>query len=104
MARTRATKPKPVEEIEFRVVWEHEDSLPVLYSNQLIISHSGGSEFYLLFGHLSPPLPPNLTAEGKKSEFVSVKPIARIVVSPSAMENFIEAMSRNIEKFKEQEK
>jgi hypothetical protein len=86
-----------------RIVWDSDEDLPALYSNHLYISHSGETEFHLVFGHLSPPITVNLE-EDELPEAVMIKPVAKIVISPKAMEAFIRILNDNYEKFKKLQK
>lgn len=49
------------------------DDLPAYYSNHLYISHGGEHEFYLIFGHLTPPLVIGLSEEEVPNE-IEIKP------------------------------
>ena len=81
-----------------RVVWGSDEDLPVIYANQLYISHGGETEFHLLFGHLSPPLTVGLT-EDELPDMIKVKPVAKIVLAPKVMRGFVDALNINLEKF-----
>jgi len=91
------------EEKAVRVKWGSPEDLPALYSNHLYISHGGEHEFYLIFGHLTPPLIIGLSEEEVPNE-LEIKPVAKIVISPEAMRNFVKAMSENLKRYEEKNK
>jgi len=90
-------------EKEIRIVWGSDENIPALYANHLFISHVGEFEFHLIFGHLSPPLALGLH-EGELPDYVQIKPVAKIVISPEAMKKFVEAIDDNLNKFIEKQK
>lgn len=91
-----------IREKKVRILWDDGESVSVAYANQLYISHAGGKEFHLTFGHLAPPILFGLE-EDEIPESVSIQPIAKIVVSPDAMKEFVDALNENFSKFKESE-
>lgn len=86
-----------------RIFWASDEDLPALYSNHLHVSHSGETEFHLVFGHLSPPITMNLE-EDELPETVKINPIAKIVISPKAMEAFVRILNDNFERYEKQQK
>lgn len=85
-------------EKEVRVIWDQGEDLPVHYVNHFYVSHQGGAEFHLTFGHLIPPL----TIGMKKSELpdiLKISPVSRIVLSPDAIKVLIEVLQNNLAKF-----
>jgi hypothetical protein len=102
MAKKRPTRAQ-LEGKVVRLVWASADDLPALYSNHLLVTHGGESEFHIIFGHLTPPL---ILAESSKDipdEFI-IRPIAKIVITPQSMRKFIDAMTKNLERFEERTK
>jgi hypothetical protein len=91
MAEKKNPKPK---EKPIRIIWDPGDDLPVLYANQLFVSHAGDTEFHLVFGHLFPPLTMGLE-EAELPDRVRIKPVAKIVISPEAMKAFSEVLVKN---------
>ena len=79
------------------IKWGSANNLPALYANHLYISHGGEQEFYLVFGHLTPPV--GFSEQDFPSE-LEIEPISKIVISPEAMRNFVRAMSDNFQKYK----
>ncbi len=86
-----------------RLVWSSADDLPALYSNHLLVTYGGGSEFHIIFGHLTPPLVVTESPEDIPDVF-TIKPIAKIVVTPQTMNKFIDVMTKNLERFEERKK
>jgi hypothetical protein len=93
------TKKEPEGKI-VRLVWDSAENLPALYSNQLIVTHGGESEFHIIFGHLTPPLILPESVEEIPDQIV-IKPVAKIVVTPKTIKKFIEALTKNLEKYEE---
>lgn len=92
------TEEQESKEKKIRVVWGSDEELPALYANHLYVSHTGGTEFHIIFGHLSPPLTAGLD-ENELPESLKVKPVAKIVVSPEVMRAFVKLLHDNYEKF-----
>lgn len=86
-----------------RLIWDSSDGLPTLYSNHLIVTHGGESEFHIIFGHLTPPLI-LAASEDELPDHLVIKPVAKIVVTPQTMKKFIDAMAKNLKGFEEKQK
>ena len=97
------TEKSNIKEKEVRIIWDSEAELPSSYANHLFVSHAGDTEFHLVFGHLSPPVTINLD-ESELPEFVKIKPVAKLVIGPKAMEAFLEIINDNWKKFEERQK
>ncbi len=89
-----------LKEKKIRILWDAGENIPSVFANQLYISHAGGKEFHLTFGHLTPPIVFGLE-EDEIPDSINVKPVAKIVVSPDVMEEFVNAMNENFQRFKE---
>jgi hypothetical protein len=96
---TDKTEPK---EKKIRILWGSDEDIPALYANHLLVSFAGGSEFHLIFGHLSPPLLLG-REESELPDSVKIKPVAKIVISPAGMKQFIEALNKNYAKYESQQ-
>lgn len=81
-----------------KLKWGSAEALPALYANHLYVSHGGEHEFYLIFGHLSPPI--GFSDEDMPNE-LEITPINKVVLSPEAMRNFVKAMSENLKRYEE---
>jgi len=76
------------------------EQLPVIFANHMLVSHTE-DEFFLTFFQLTPPV----LIEGGQLKFEDIKgaeakAVARISISASRMNAFIEAQKRNLETWK----
>jgi hypothetical protein len=85
-------------EKQIRLVWGSVDELPTLFVNQVQISHAGGSEFHIFFGHATPPLTFGL-AEEEIPDKITIEPLAKIVVTPEMMRAVVHVLSENLENY-----
>jgi hypothetical protein len=99
MAEIDIASGKNQETKKIRVVWGSADDIPTTYVNNLFISHAG-SEFYLIFGELSPPI---ILGKGKEEipESIVIKPVIKLAISPEAMIQMADVINGNLEKFEE---
>jgi len=88
----------PEKEKKVRVVWGSNETTPVLYANHIQVTHAGGTEYHITFGHLNPPLTFGLDESEIPNELV-VKPIITIVASPDVMRAFVEVLKGNVAQF-----
>jgi hypothetical protein len=93
-----ADQETPKKEKMLRVVWGTNENTPVLYANNIQVSHAGGTEFHITFGHLSPPLTLGLE-ESELPDKVVIKPLTTIVTSPAVMRAFVEVLKGNLAQF-----
>ena len=91
-----------IKEKAIRVVWGSGEDIPALYTNHIFVSHAGGTEFYLIFGHLSPPITIGLVEEELPTSVV-IKPVAKLIVSPDVMKAFVRVLNDNLKNFEERE-
>ena len=89
---------KEYQEKTVRIIWGSDEELPALYANHIYVSHSGETEFHIIFGHLSPPLTAGME-EDELPENIKIKPVAKLVVSPKVMRAFLKVLNDNFEKF-----
>lgn len=80
--------------------WEPSESQIAVYSNQFVIGHmdENGGEFVLTFGQVTLPIildPSKLPAE------IDVKPVAKILVTPTMMFKLAEAINENVARYQE---
>ncbi len=75
--------------------WGTGEQAPTFYANQLFISHTG-NEFYLVFGELSPII--SLDKQDDLPDYLEIKPVVKIAVSPPNMVNFTKAIQENMGK------
>lgn len=81
-----------------RLVWDEGEDIPYVYANHIYVTHQGGSEFHIMFGHAAPPLLLG-KEEDELPDSVAIKPVAKIVTSPDAARAFLEVLTENIEKY-----
>ncbi len=77
--------------------WESADDFSAIYANELYIMHTA-DEFYLVFGQMSPPIPP--PGEDNPVDHVTIKPVAKVAVPLGKMIKFAEVISENVMRFK----
>ncbi len=88
------------------VEWPDTIDLPTIYANQLFIHHTG-NEFFMTFGELQPPIVVGSKEERREKlkataiRGVTIRPVARLAISPPAMMAIAEVIRENTEKFKE---
>ncbi len=85
----------PSFQVRIPVEWAEDNSVPIVYANQVLISH-GGPEFFMVFGVLLPPANP-----AELPDVVKIKPLVRIVVARDAMPAFVHAMSENLRRYQD---
>lgn len=85
------------EQVLIELRWDLSGNIPTIYANQLLITHAGG-EFYLLFGEMTPPMISNPDKESLP-EFVTVKPVAKMAITPANMVNIAAVIGQNVERF-----
>ncbi len=83
---------------QMRLVWGSPDELPTLYSNNIQVSHAGGSDFHVFFGNATPPLTYGLREE-EIPDVIIIKPVAKIVITPDMMRVLVQVLSKNLENF-----
>lgn len=93
-----AKQKMPENEKLIRIVWGSNENIPTQYANQLQVSHAGGTEFHITFGHLVPPLTIGLE-ESELPDKVTIKPLTTIVASPDVMRAFVKILVENLENF-----
>jgi len=94
---TNEKKMRGVEAIPIKLSWGSSEKAPTLYANNLYITHAG-NEFYLVFGELPPILEPDIE---NLPEYLEIRPVVKIAVSPENMIKFANAIQENVNKFNE---
>ena len=77
--------------------WGANENVPVYYANQLFIGHTN-NEFYLVFGDVQVPLLINPSKAEIPKELI-IKPVARVMLTPNAMQEFTKAMNINLSSY-----
>ncbi len=81
--------PEQPESIQVPIVWVGVEELPVAFANQFVVQVDRG-EVFLTIGQLVPPPIIGATDEERRAqveniEYVQVKPLARLVMTPSRL-------------------
>jgi hypothetical protein len=85
----------PTFEVRVPVEWDEATTdIPILYANQVMVSH-GGPEFFIVFGVVVPPNNPDRVAESYR-----IQPLVRVVVAREAMPAIVQALSDNLARFR----
>jgi len=82
-------------QVRIPVEWEEDGSVPLVYANQVLVSHSG-PEFFVVFGVLMPPANPN-----ELPDALRIKPQARVVIARDAMPGIVQALGDNLRRYHE---
>ena len=85
------------------IIWEVPGDLPTHYATHLVVQHTD-EDFTITFFDLRPPLlmgPPEAQKQLEAMQIVRPKALARIVVSPARMRQFIQVMQDNLKTFEE---
>jgi len=85
--------------------WVGVDDLPAILVNQMLGQvHEG--EVVLTFGYVAPPPvigPERLAEWAQQTEFVEIKPVARIAVTPQKLRAIVSALNDTITNYERQE-
>ncbi len=87
--------PIPSFQVAIRLEWDEGEDVPIVYANQLQVSH-GGPEFFLVFGVIVPPANP-----AELPDVLKIKPQARIVIARDAMPALVQALNDNLQRYRE---
>jgi hypothetical protein len=85
----------PAFQVRIPVEWSDEGDVPLVYANQVLVTHSG-PEFFIVFGVLVPP--PNPT---ELPDILKIKPQVRVAVARDAMPGFVQALNENLRRYQE---
>jgi len=86
--------------VEIPLEWQISGDLETRFANNLVVAHSE-SEFYLTFFETVPPITLGDPARLAALESVTAKAVARIAVAAGRMEGFIDAMQRNLDRYRQ---
>ena len=89
-----AERQAPNFQVAIRLEWDESDEVPLVYANQVQVSH-GGPEFFVVFGCVIPPTNPNELPDALK-----IQPQVRVVISRDAMPAIVQALSDNLQRFR----
>ena len=85
----------PQFQVAIRLEWDEGQDVPIVYANQLQVSH-GGPEFFLVFGVIVPPANPT-----DLPDVLKINPQARIAISRDAMPAIVQALNDNLHRYRE---
>lgn len=91
----KQTPSAPTFQVRIPIEWEDTEDVPIVYANQVLISHAG-PEFFMVFGVVVPPL--NTT---ELPDSLKIHPQVRVVVSREAMGSIVQAMNDNLQRFRD---
>lgn len=94
----KRTRQREESTVPVTLQWGDILSLPTLYANQVYISHAG-PEFYIVFGEVQVPVLTN--AQPGQLHELTVRPVARLAVTPEAMMQIADAVARNVAAYQE---
>lgn len=81
-------------QVRIPLEWEASDDIPMVYANQVMISHAG-PEFFVVFGVVLPPDAPEQIPDSFR-----IQPQVRVVVSREAMPAIVKALNDNLARFR----
>ena len=85
-------------EKKVKLVWGSAQDIPIYYANHIQITHGGGLEFHITYGHLRPPLTHGLK-DSELPDTVEIMPVVTLVISPQSMVNFVEVIKGNLDNY-----
>lgn len=92
------------EDIRVPIVWEGLDELPIHASNQ-ILSQFTEDGFIVSFGILAPPALIGSDEERREQAqrlgYLPIRPIARVSLSEQRLQQFIEVLQQNLQRFRD---
>jgi hypothetical protein len=81
-------------QVRIPLEWAAAEDVPIVYANQVMISHAG-PEFFIQFGVVMPP-----TSTDELPDSLVIQPQMRIVVSRDAMPAIVQAMNDNLARYR----
>lgn len=96
----------PDDGIAVPVVWASPEDVPILFANTFVCQFDQTLDaFMLTVGQLTPPpligTPEEIRAQAEKVDFVLVKTVARLAVSPGRMRELIAALQANVDQLEQ---
>jgi len=86
---------QPSFQVRVPLEWAEDDEVPIVYANQVLVSH-GGPEFFIVFGVVMPPTNP-----AELPDALKIQPQVRVVVSRDAMPSIVNALNVNLGRYRE---
>ena len=93
----------PEEQIALPFFFIGSEDVPIVLSNLQVIQHVQ-QEFIITFGQFSPPVvlgtPEEQVEQIKSKQYLSVKTVARVAMSPQRVDDLITALKTNLDNWK----
>lgn len=86
--------PMPNFQVRIPLEWASASDTPIVYANQVMISHAG-PEFFLVFGVVLPPDAPDQIPDS-----LTIQPQVRVVVAREAMPAIAQALNDNVQRYR----
>ena len=87
------------EQIELPLFFIGSEDVPIVLSNLQVIQHVQ-QEFIITFGQFSPPIvlgsPEEQMEQAKSKQYLPVKTVARVAMSPQRVADLIKALQENL--------
>lgn len=84
--------------LQLKLEWDSTDDFVTNYANQVLVTHAGRKEFYLVFGEATPPMLIDATQDMIPDK-LRVRVVAKIALSPATMIEFANAINTNVDRF-----
>lgn len=84
----------PSFQVRIPLEWSSSADTPIVYANQVMVSHAG-PEFFLVFGVVLPPDSPDQIPDS-----LTIEPQVRVVVAREAMPAIVQALADNWQRFR----
>ena len=86
---------RPSFQVRIPLEWDEQDEVPILYANQVMVSHMG-PEFFLTFGVVTPPM-----VTDQLPDALHIRPQVRIAVAREAMPAVVKALQDSLQRFQQ---
>lgn len=87
--------------IRIPVVWDAPEQVPILFVNAFVCQFDRDGSFIITIGQSTPPAltgtPEEVEEQARQISFVPVKPVARLGLTRSRLEEFVAALQANLE-------
>lgn len=88
--------------IRVPIVWTGVDDVPILYANGFV-SQFDQEAFIITIGQVAPPAligtPEEVEEQARELEFITVRPITRLALTPPKMAEFIAILQANLDQY-----
>lgn len=85
----------PQFQVRIPLEWQDADDVPIVYANQVLVSHMG-PEFFVTLGVVLPPPSPDALPDQ-----LSIQPQVRVAVSREAMPAIIKALNDSLRRYQQ---